>query len=401
LRRVRFFSVAGLVLCSASGCLQIADIQERKYDSTLDGGARDGAVIDLTFPNKDQCQGYCDAVQESCPEAFKDPAYCEKICPHLPLSGQAGVKTGNTFECRLDQVTTAAQIGPDDSREHCLRAGPAGGGACGSSCDAYCQLFSTVCADHPQLATDCKKQCEKLVAAPTLDARESFSAPEATEQVDTIQCRLAHVSAAAFAPDPHCEHASLYVDKLTPCYTAKPNCFDYCTLMQNICTDDAGSDGEDMQQYESFEDCRQLCTKGLTVSEELMAMETQDKTRDTLACRRYHVYNHLLFKGSHCEHAGPGGDGHCGRICPAYCKLVKAACPGPFATEYGTDAACVSNCSDLINIADTDKQIDLHYNVAQGKAGGNNIQCRLYHTTKAFRTSASCESALGGGSCAP
>jgi hypothetical protein len=58
----------------------------------------------------------------------------------------------------------------------------------------------------------------------------------------------------------------------------------------------------------------------------------------------------------------------------------------------------------VIDIDEEDEQLDLHYNVETGKQPGNTIQCRLYHTTKAFRTPAvSCNSALGlaTGACAP
>jgi hypothetical protein len=391
LRRVQGLAGACLLLLAASGCQKIAGIEEAKYFG--DGGAEDGGSdAELNFPDAGQCEEYCNVVKSACPTTFKDEAYCDKLCPNLPLAEKAGAKTGNTFECRLDQLKTAQAIGSEDSREHCLRAGPGGDGVCGSNCDSYCQLFSTICGDRPQLANDCVNQCEKLVSDPTVDGAAAFGA-----QLDTVQCRLAHLSAAAFAPDPHCEHASIYIDKLTPCYTATPNCDDYCGLMQNVCTKDGGSDGENMQQYESFEDCRALCVKGLVTSEPLLSTETQDKIRDTLACRRYHVYNHLLFKGSHCEHAGPGGDGHCGRICPAYCRLVKAACADGYTMKYGSnDAACVTECSGVIEIPEEDDQVDLHYNVETGKQPGNTIQCRLYHTTKAFRTPAmSCNSALG------
>lgn len=406
MKTAQILSGACLALLSVGGCLQVADIKERKFEPGLaDGGAGNDAGdggggaqdAEVRHPDEDQCAEYCAEVKESCPAAFFADEYCPRVCPHFALSEGPDPTSGNTFECRLDQVKTAKLIGADDSREHCLRAGPGGDGVCGTNCESYCQLFSTICADYPQAANDCINQCKKLPSDPAAAAAEAFGANN-----DTIECRLAHLSAAAIAPDPHCEHASIYVDKHTPCYRPEPKCDEYCTLMQNVCTDTAGADGSTMQQYESFEDCRALCVNGLVVSEELLPTETQDKGRDTLACRRYHVYNHLLFGGSHCEHAGPGGDGHCGRICPAYCRLVKNACAGDYAARYENDEACREDCADVIDIEEENLQIDLHYNVETGKQGGDNIQCRLYHTTKAFRTpEESCQSALGLGACAP
>jgi hypothetical protein len=164
-------------------------------------------------------------------------------------------------------------------------------------------------------------------------------------------------------------------------------------MLMNTCTT------PDVLQYESASDCLRTC-EGFELG------EAPDVNLDTLACRRYHTYNAVRNPLGHCTHTGPGGDGHCGKLCPAYCKLVKAACATEYAAAFvGGDPDCESACADeFFDGAPVEEQADLGYTVAKGKEPGNTIQCRLYHTTKAFGNAAlECESALGlpGSDCAP
>jgi hypothetical protein len=50
---------------------------------------------------------------------------------------------------------------------------------------------------------------------------------------------------------------------------------------------------------------------------------------------------------------------------------------------------------------DVAAQLDLGYSASAGKAGGHDIQCRFYYTTKAFSDPQACKAALGGGACKP
>ena len=194
-------------------------------------------------------------------------------------------------------------------------------------------------------------------------------------------------------------HASIYVDGYNPCISPTPRCEDYCAFTMNVCNDE---DGEDLRQYESLQECMNTCTKGYTNSLPKVEGQTQDKDQDTTACRRYHVYNALLIDKVHCNHAGPGGDGHCGPICANYCKLVKAACKEGYDAEYRDDQQCRDECAAAYfpNVTDAKKQADVEYNVGMAQRG-DTIQCRLFHTSQAFSRPTECTAALGGGDCSP
>jgi hypothetical protein len=395
-----------------TGCEQIAGIERRRYLG--DGGLRDGGPEQFDYPSKAQCDEFCGVVTESCNETSgvfaykKDTQYCNSLCRHLPKARDPGNADGtNSFECRKREADNAfGQKGdPDEGAQSCRSTGAGGAPYCGSNCEAYCQLFANVCADTPtKPREDCLEECEALASDDSLDADKSFSNNDA----DTVECRLSHLGAAATAKVAgstgetalHCEHASIYVDKLSPCMTATPRCTDYCELTMNTCHNKGE---EDLRQYETLQDCLNVCAKGPVNSLELEAGKTQDKDRDTVACRRYHAYNALLFdRPYHCNHAGPAGDGHCGDLCTSYCQLVKKACErNGYNQDFPNgDEQCKAQCEMIPAVAalkQADKPIaDLKYNVGLGQAGKDTIQCRLYHTSKAFGSPATeCEHALG------
>jgi hypothetical protein len=397
---------SALLMCAAAvaliGCQQIAGIEKRTFnedrldagedaapdaqseageDASEDADASDADTdAEIRHPSDEQCQELCDITSSACTvdaghTAFAQDSYCPAVCPFFVLAADPKQKTGNTFECRLDQAQKAKAVGPDDNLEHCQRIGTGGADVCGSNCEGYCQLYAEICGE-PAPNPDCLEYCPKLRDDPSFDAKSAFGG-----QVDTLQCRLAHLAAAAIAPETHCAHAALFTPAGLPCNPEVPNCVDYCGMLMRTCTDDRA-------QYEALEDCMQTCQNGFTVG------KAPDTSGDTLACRRYHTYNAVVAPESHCAHAGPGGDGHCGTICPAYCKLAKAACTTAFGNKYADDAACEADCATFAA-----KAMDLDYTVAEGKQGGNSIQCRLYHATKAFSDAAECAATLGGGAC--
>lgn len=398
-------ALGAALLSSLGACEQIVGIEERKV--TTDGGVEREAGGDVENPTQQQCDEYCGLLEEGCtPETSglyayrKDTDYCDKLCLKLPLATDpSATKSGHSFECRLAQAKDAKTLknDPGEGAANCKRAGAGGDGTCGSNCEAYCQLFTDICSETDfKPRENCLEECSKLRDDDSVDADDSFA-----NNIDTVQCRLTHLGAASSAsPQDHCQHASIYVDGYTPCISPTPRCADYCALTMNVCNDE-GED--DHRQYETLQDCLNTCNMGLTNSLPLMEGETQDKNRDTVACRRYHAYNALLIDKVHCNHAGPGGDGHCSFICPAYCSLVKAACKAGYDAEYRNDAECEKECADAFFGGNTDikKQVDLGYNVGTGKAGGNTIQCRLYYASKAFGSPTQCTSALGGDKCAP
>jgi hypothetical protein len=371
------------------GCQQIAGIDSRSYEA--DAGVSD-AGSGLKYASPEQCTTYCGLLSESCSKetsgvfAYRAD-YCPKLCPHLPLATSKVLKS-HSFECRLDQARKAFDVkgDPPEGAGNCKSAGAGGNGTCGSNCEAYCQLFADVCSEFPQ-RENCRTECLALRDDDSTDADGAFA-----NSVDTVQCRLTHLGAAASDPDTHCAHASLNNTEHTPCLSPTPRCEDYCAFVQNVCVQE---DKNDRRQYESVQECLDVCTKGYTNGTPL-ADNKVDTTRDTLACRRYHTYNALLNESYHCTHAGPTGDGHCGRICPAYCRLVKAACADSFASVYTNDAKCEEDCATNLVKLPEDKQLDLGYSVSEGQKPGPTFQCRFYHTVKAFsKPLTECASALG------
>jgi hypothetical protein len=404
-------SGALLALLVLAGCNQILGIEVQKQSEADDrddgGGPGDGDAGDIEYenPSEEECSEYCKLLDESCNPmtgnaAFSLSSYCPGVCSNMQRTKDK-VKTGNTFDCRLEQASHARAVGTTDNDAECKSAGAGGNGFCGSNCESYCQLYASICADFPALqrGDTCLSECQALAEDNSKNAAASFN-PGA----DTLQCRLAHMGAASVSEATamtHCPHAAIIAASGTPCQPTVPSCDQYCTLVTNTCT------GK-MLQYDSKDDCLATCRSGLTLSETLAPEETAgDQTHDTVACRRYHTYNALQNPGStHCQHAGPSGDGHCGRICPAYCKLAKAACSAQgFNTKYPKEQDCLDDCgNNLLKTTTLSEQLDENYNVPNAKKAGT-VNCRIYHATKAFRSAAAataeCPSVLGDGDCAP
>ncbi len=377
-----------------AACQQIVGLEERQYAAEAgDGGGRDGGA-NAAGPSADECADYCGVLATTCTPENKTSAYpmadfCTALCPHLLY--MPGAVQGNNFQCRLASAHAAEAVMsvPSETVESCRDASPGGFGFCGSNCESYCQLYDSICGKNDtQPAEQCVAMCSTLRDDRSYNASDAYSGG-----VDSIQCRLAHLSAAAKAQTPHCQHAQIIRGAVTDPCVEPANCNDYCNFVMNVCKDQ-------YLQYETTADCLSVCNSG-----SIDMGTVGDTSEDTLNCRVYHTYNALrTLGGGHCYHAGPGGDGHCGQVCPAYCKHAKGACGAEYTSTFpGGDADCLKNCAGVVGTDDTTKQVDLTYDVATGKRGGNNIQCRLYHTTKAFSNTSECASALGlaGGSCAP
>jgi hypothetical protein len=409
-------SGALLALLVLAGCNQILGIEVQEQSDAGDepdggsgpDGEGDGGEIKYESPSEGECSEYCKLLDQSCNPmtgnaAFGQSSYCPGVCSQMQrkaMTGNTFDKTGNTFDCRLQQANLARAVGTIDNSTECKAAGAGGNDECGSNCEGYCQLYASVCAAFPDLqrGDSCLSECEALAVDTTKNAAASFSSG-----ADTLQCRLAHMGAASISAETamtHCPHAAIIAASGTPCQPTIPSCDQYCELLTNTCT------GK-LLQYDSEGDCLATCKGGLTLNEPLAPGETSDQTHDTVACRRYHTYNALQNPGStHCQHAGPSGDGHCGHICPAYCKLAKAACGTQFATKYPKgEPDCLDDCgNNLLKTTVLTEQLDENYNVPNAKKPGT-VNCRIYHASKAFRNaaaaSAECPSVLGDGDCAP
>ncbi|HVU03468.1 MAG TPA: hypothetical protein VHE30_17030 [Polyangiaceae bacterium] len=358
----------GLPALAIAGCQSIAGIEERHYDPQANGGG--GA------PATAQCTDYCNTVMEACTDTFAvypSKEVCLGVCALLDPGDPAKAEGTNTVACRAKAAKNAALSG--ESGDYCPSAGPGGAGKCGEDCDSYCTLYAKVC---PETASEnCAAECPVLLDDGTFDAKKNHDG-------DTLQCRLVHTGNATLAPDEHCWHATLAPKPKSPCAIPTPNCDDYCRVVMAACTGDSAV-------YENEAECKATCAA-------FTPGQSDDQTENTLGCRTYHSYNALDIATSHCPHAGPGGDGHCGTDnCESYCALLQTACATDFAAAFASADACLTACEKVPGAA---KESGATLKTA--KSGGDSVSCRLLHLSRALAAPtdpSECQAAIAGTAC--
>jgi hypothetical protein len=394
----RFFGLSLVlsVLGIQAGCESIIGLEERKLVS--DGGTEPTATVSRL------CMSYCDDVNKSCKppklDAYKSTDDCQAMCRFLPEGKSSDSETkGNTVKCRAHYAQEAASVERDVM--FCPAAAPGGGSpgienGCGEHCEAYCGLYSQICPEKPQ--KDCLNKCRALPDPGGYSAANDYLGG------DTIQCRIAHLNAAAVAKVSdtdgdrieHCGHALLRASlgdrpfcDLPP--QTEPNCKDYCKIVMQSC--------KAQPVYESQAQCEKFCGVGFVKGKNTDAMNVQDINQDTLACRRWHAYFAFDDQGAvHCPHTGPSGDGHCGKICPAYCAELKNGCPTQFSAQYpGADGAtkCEADCKNVRGF----KEIDMGYDVTSEEYRTDTLQCRFGMLVDAANGKDTCAKAMPQGSC--
>ena len=411
----------GSSVLALSSCL----IDELPYDPNI----TPGQVGLLARPPSEACIQYCDAVQANCTGNFQvylNTSDCLKICAALPSGEDLLDPMGtNTVACRLSSARSATR----EKNTYCSAASAEGGDICGSSCQAYCSLRMSIC---PGVNVDddvaaCETKCAILL-------EEDFR-PNPLATGDTLQCRINHLinaSQSSADAEAHCWHTSLGPDQerqmASPC--AEPadtpgDCQRYCQLVMFSCN---GAD----EVYENEAQCLEACKVhplGLTSQ---VGGQAGD---NTIGCRTYHAYSALdLGRGgptTHCSHAGPLGDGHCGtrptNNCQSYCRVLKRACTPQFFAEYLPGSAvppslpdnptsdelgtCEATCARELGALGAGP--DSRYSIATapdvnpgddmspGGDKGDVLQCRTYHAVRALTTRdpGDCERALGRSGC--
>jgi hypothetical protein len=378
------------------GCEVVAGIPTRAGEGSAAQLGHAGA------PASSACMQYCQQVNSACTKQYAVYLGAEDC------AAACGLLNGPELTCRQNEAAAAANTG--DDYLHCPAAALGGSKACGGNCINYCKLMSRVCTGNnrdPQEVENCEERCAGLID------RESARQPATTSRYDvefdhdgdTLQCRLVHLSIAAFHnPEGHCWHAAIaprphtYADKTkeaNPCATPKgstePRCEDYCQIAMNACKDDN-------QIYESLDQCLAVCQK-------LDKGNVIDEAPETVACRKIHAYNALAWgmPALHCPHAGPGGDAVCGNDCNAYCRLLSAGCSDAFVNLHGMGAEGMKHCTD--GCTQRHGRDSLHYSVPSAKAKTSNpVACVLLNAARALERPAEaatlCQSAVGGGDCA-
>ena len=167
--------------------------------------------------------------------------------------------------------------------------GESSGGGGMLTCEAYCALYESGCADFAEYDNTqaCLDQCSQWPLG-----------TEGAVDGDSLGCRLYHVGVANQAdPNTHCPHASpngggVCVDP------AAPTCADYCTQYLMNCLDANNA-------YVDEADCKDQCSHWWPGVKDATA-------GDSVGCRLYHAGAPARSAPTtHCPHAGPGGGGVC------------------------------------------------------------------------------------------
>ncbi|MGC4087113.1 MAG: hypothetical protein QM756_04255 [Polyangiaceae bacterium] len=332
------------------------------------------------------CADFCDQVMANCTganEVYHSRASCMGFCALLREGDFNEKDSGNTVACRWNAVKGLPDLG--EAVQACQWAGPGGGDHCGeSNCDNYCALFPKVCPDQASSQEPCKTNCLGFRDDGNLNATDDHEG-------DTIQCRLVHLSAATTEPTSHCQHARLAKPSAycTDEALKEPhplNCDDYCKLVDAICSGNAAV-------YEDVDQCKAVC-KYFAIG------EVGDQTEDTLTCRKYHTQNAIALPATHCAHAGPGGDGHCGDTmtgnCDSYCSLLNNVCPAELAGAFTDIDGCLADCADL-----PDSASNMGYSAEKTKHPGEALPfgCRLLSLSRAAAGKVACGMVLDETSC--
>jgi hypothetical protein len=176
--------------------------------------------------------GLCQALTTNCASGTsddqnegEDETACEDRMQKTTTTGAAARdsydfpvsdSTKDDLTCRENEAKAAASATDAATKhQHCVNAGPTGGGVCGSLCDVYCDLEKRHCngatstnpaaPTNPGLGDVDHATC---VAACNGAAFSKSGTPNVTKG-DSIQCRIWHLGKAQANPTPHCFHTRL------------------------------------------------------------------------------------------------------------------------------------------------------------------------------------------------
>jgi hypothetical protein len=412
-----------LVVAEDAGSAQDAgatDAGETHGDHLQDGSvSADGATDDASSAVVEACSTFCTDADNVCngkigPSAYYSPMACNAVCARYEKNADADA--GGSFACRrarLDSVMSLAGVGAGEGKAidaYCNMVAVGGEdrsksvseASCGTNCENYCTLRESVCGmDRPH--ERCLSQCALLVDTGQVNAAADFMT-----HPDSIQCRLAHLSAAAATkPEVHCEHARINPIRSVDAKTGKPTglscdladdvsrgdlCENYCHMVTGVCSED------NERVWASKAECLRVCKNDRS----LPLGQLSDHDEDSWSCRRTHAYIALEearergVPKSHCSHAGLGGAGHCGpNACAVYCGQAERACGVEFASAFpGGRANCVERCGDFVGIQQAGASAP--YSHVLGSAAGNTYACRLRSLIEALGGDATrCSAAVG------
>lgn len=193
-------SALALLLASCNGVL---GWDQASVDPILANPEPDGGHSINTTTSGISCPAYCDLIMAGCggPNAeYGSRDVCLSMCEHIE-PGFIGETQTNTLACRQHYAAAAA----NDPAGNCRKAGPLGGGVCGTNpCDSYCLLDIALCGTRA-FATPaaCRTECGSFRFVQTVGT--------ITEQSgNTLNCRIYHLEQAyGVSLEAHCPHTGV------------------------------------------------------------------------------------------------------------------------------------------------------------------------------------------------
>jgi hypothetical protein len=168
-------------------------------------------------------------------------------------------------------------------------------------------------------------------------------------------------------------------------FVAQDDCDDYCNDIASSCSDLANPN----QEYLSVDVCKQLCNFHTSHYDEQGLGAPVDVSPasaaaggDTIYCRVWHSHAALDNPVEHCPHAGPLGALTCGtNPCDDFCSAALHFCG---AMSYASMDECTAACNADGGFPGFPYLIG---DASDLQAGGNTLNCRIYHLQNFLFTS--------------
>ena len=314
---------------------------------------------------------FCVKFDEICPAAWDNAAdgrfvTCDDGIAGL-LPGSPGATASDTLACRIYHLGAArADVSPGRVA-HCGHASSTGARVCSgvATPEDFCPYFVDVCGETASAGA------WTTTASCMAGAQSMLSGRAGSTSGNTLACRAYHLGVAATSADDagivlHCGHASRSGGGVCSGQsTAEEFCSDYLTVCPSV-------------SWTNIQSC-------LDAVPGFISGTAGSTTRNTLACRVYHLAAAKTDPETHCPHASVTGGGVCTGLPSAaeFCAEFAQTCPG---LEW---ASCAPQYGGLLSgeIGDTE---------------GSTQACRAYHLTAALSdpdTHCAHASRSGGGVC--
>jgi hypothetical protein len=164
-------------------------------------------------PVDPNCQTYCEAMQASCPFAYKDTDHCLLTCVKIAWPVTTEFTKADTLTCRIAWAQMAGRMTGPDRGVACYRASLTSGGACGNPCEVYCHAGNAIC---PGGYFPPDAQCPDACLRAERVYMNRLPAPTVTFEAALLACRMLMVQNAVFDPT-WCTYAAPNACADSPC----------------------------------------------------------------------------------------------------------------------------------------------------------------------------------------